>query len=147
MATESLKKNLSQTVNSDDSKTTMAKQRTDWAALNTRFGSERTLMAAIRTSLSLIGFGFTIYKFFESMRETMGGDRGPIRVKGPRRLGMILVSLGVFVLVGAALQHWRFLKELKGETDRKFPWSISLTAATLLALTGMVLFVTILVQL
>ena len=55
---------------------TLAKQRTDWAALRTRLGSERTMMAAIRTSLSLIGFGFTIYAFFESVRKATG-DAGP----------------------------------------------------------------------
>jgi putative membrane protein len=127
-------------------KTEMVKKRTDWSAVNTRFASERTLMAAVRTSLALIGFGFTIYKFFESVRQTMG-DAGPVRVKGPRRLGMTLVSLGVFVLVASAWQHWLFLRELKRETDQEFPWSISLTAAVLLAVTGIVVFVTILVRL
>jgi uncharacterized membrane protein YidH (DUF202 family) len=126
--------------------TQMAKERTNWAVFRTRLASERTLMAALRTSLSLIGFGFTIYKFFQSLRQTMGDD-GPIRVQGPRRLGLSLVSLGVFVLFAAALQHWLFLKELKKETDQKFPWSLSLTAAVILAFIGVVVFVTILVRL
>jgi len=139
MVTESLPENL-------NPKTEMVKKRTDWSAINTRFASERTLMAAVRTSLALIGFGFTIYKFFESVRQTMG-DGGPIRVKAPRRLGMTLVSLGVFVLVAAAWQQWLFLRELTKETDQEFPWSISLTSAVILALTGIVVFVTILVRL
>ena len=139
MVTESLTENLGPKIE-------MVKKRTDWSVVNTRFASERTLMAAVRTSLALIGFGFTIYKFFESVRQTMG-DGGPIRVKGPRRLGMTLVSLGVFVLVASAWQHWLFLRELKRETDQGFPWSISLTTAVILALTGMVVFVTILVRL
>jgi putative membrane protein len=80
-----------------DTGTKLAGKRTDWAALRTRFGSERTLMAAIRTSLSLIGFGFTIYTFFESLRKAMG-EEGPVRVYSPRRLGLTLVSLGVFVM-------------------------------------------------
>jgi putative membrane protein len=29
----------------------------------TRMAAERTLMAWVRTALSMIGFGFTIYKF------------------------------------------------------------------------------------
>ena len=128
-----------------DTKTLMARQRTDWSAFNTRFGGERTLMAAVRTSLSLIGFGFTIYKFFESVLEKMG-DHAPIRVNAPRRLGGTLVSLGIFVLVASSWQHWLFLKELKKESDRKFPWSVSLTAAVLLTLTGIVLLVTILAR-
>jgi putative membrane protein len=139
MATEILTEHL-------DAKTEVAKKHADWSAINTRFGSERTLMAAVRTSLSLIGFGFTIYKVFESFRQSMG-DAGPVRVNSPRRLGMTLVSLGVFVLVAGAWQHWLFLRELKRETDQAFPWSISLTVSVLMALTGVVVFVTILVRL
>ena len=40
-----------------DTSTRLAIQRT-------RLASERTLMAWIRTATSLIGFGFTIFKFF-----------------------------------------------------------------------------------
>lgn len=124
----------------------MAEERTDWATSRTRLAAERTLMAAVRTSLSLISFGFTIYKFFESLRATTGAE-GLLRVKSPRRLGMTLISLGVFVLVAAAWQHWFFLQELQKQTDRKFPRSVSLTVSVLLALTGIVLFVTILMRL
>src|SRR6185295_17958025 len=106
----------------------LAKQRTDWAAVRTEFGSQRTLMAAIRTSLSLIGFGFTIYAFFESVRKATG-DEGPVRVYSPRRVGLTLVSLGVFVMIAFAIQHWMFLKKLQKESELSFPWSVSLTAA------------------
>jgi putative membrane protein len=124
---------------------TLAKQRTDWAALRTRMGSERTLMAAIRTSLSLIGFGFTIYAFFESVRRATG-DAGPARVYSARRMGLTLVSLGIFVMVAFAVQHWLFLKKLQKESDLPFPWSVSMTAAACLALIGIIVFVTILVR-
>jgi putative membrane protein len=124
---------------------TLAKQRTDWAVLRTRLGSERTLMAAIRTSLSLIGFGFTIYTFFESFRKATG-DAGPVRVNSPRRLGLTLVSLGVFVMIAFAVQHWLFLKKLQKESELRFPWSVPLTAAGGLALTGIIVFVTILMR-
>lgn len=123
----------------------LAKQRTDWAAIRTRLGADRTLMAAIRTSLSLIGFGFTIYTFFESLRKVMG-DNGPVRAYSPRRMGLTLVSLGVFVMVAFAVQHWLFLKRLQQESGRRFGWSVSLTAAGALALTGIIVWVTILVR-
>ena len=35
----------------------------------TRMAAERTLMAWVRTALSLIGFGFTIYKFLQVLQE------------------------------------------------------------------------------
>lgn len=102
-------------------------------------------MAAVRTSLSLIGFGFTIYKFFESVRTNLGED-GPVRVYGPRRLGLTLVALGVFVLVASTFQQWLFLRGLTKETGQVFPWSVSLTTAVLLTLTGVVVFVSILMR-
>lgn len=123
----------------------LAKKHTDWAAFNTRFGSERTMMAVLRTSLSLISFGFTIYKVFESVTHSMG-DISPFRVKGPRRFGMTLVGIGLFVLVAGGWQHWLFLRELRREANVQFPWSVSLTAAFLLAITGVVVFVLILVR-
>ena len=35
----------------------------------TRMAAERTLMAWVRTALSMIGFGFTIYKFLQVVQE------------------------------------------------------------------------------
>jgi putative membrane protein len=124
---------------------TLAVERTDWAAIRTRMGSERTMMAAIRTSLSLIGFGFTIFKFFEAIRNATG-ERGGVPVHSPRRLGLALISLGVFVMVAFAAQHWLFIRKLRRESDIHFPWSVSMTAAAGLALIGIIVFVSIVVR-
>ena len=35
----------------------------------TRLAADRTLMAPVRTALSMIGFGFTIYKFLQVVQE------------------------------------------------------------------------------
>ena len=121
---------------------TLAGERTDWAAIRTRLASERTMMAAIRTSLSLIGFGFTIVKFFDAVRKATG-EGGPMSGSSPRRLGLTLVSLGIFVMVAFAIQHWLFIKKLRKESDLYFPWSVSMTAAAALAVTGIIVFVTI----
>jgi uncharacterized membrane protein YidH (DUF202 family) len=123
---------------------TLAGERTDWAAHRRRLASERTMMAAIRTSLSLIGFGFTIVTFFETVRKATGGEPG--RVNSPRRLGLTLLFLGVFVMVAFATQHWLFIRKLRHESDLHFPWSWSMTVAAGLALTGIVAFVTILMR-
>jgi putative membrane protein len=103
-------------------------------------------MASVRTSLSLIGFGFTIYKFFESVVHAVGPN-GLIRVKAPLRVGATLVSIGLLLLIAATLQHWQFLRQLRHETDQRFPTPISLISAVLLAFTGMVILVTMLVRL
>lgn len=77
---------------------------------------ERTMMAWIRTALSLIGFGFTIYKFFSFMVE-----KGDLKLEeallGPRHLGMLMIVIGEIVLLIAAAKHHKDLKEL----DRRFP--------------------------
>ena len=43
-----------------------------FAWLRTRLAVERTLMAYLRTSVSLIGFGFAIVQFFRNFRQMPG---------------------------------------------------------------------------
>ena len=128
------------------SKTLTVKPWSESAVFNTKFAAERTMMAAVRTSLSLIGFGFTIYKFFESVVHALGAN-GLVRIHAPRRVGATLVSIGLFVLIASTWQHWRFLRELKRETHQQFPISISLISAILLSITGSVILITMLVRL
>ena len=54
--------------------------RTHLAVLRTLMGADRSLMAWIRTALSLVGFGFTIYKFLQAYvagNGTLGGRGAP----------------------------------------------------------------------
>lgn len=75
---------------------------TQLAVERTFLAHERTLMAWIRTSASLISFGFTIYKFFQL--EAKG--RVPIsQVIGPRSFASIMILMGLFALVIATIQH------------------------------------------
>src|ERR1700759_2114034 len=76
-----------------------------FAWLRTQMSLQRTLMAAVRTSVSLIGFGFTVAQFFEKMAGTLtrgGREMGPGR---PRRLGLVLIGAGVVSLV---IFTWQF---------------------------------------
>jgi putative membrane protein len=52
----------------------------------TRMAADRTLMGWIRTALSMIGFGFTIFKFLEYMKEQ--GLRPAMRPHGPWKVGL-----------------------------------------------------------
>lgn len=49
----------------EDKGTALAKRRTELAIKRSAIASERTLMAWLRTAISMIGFGFSIYKFFQ----------------------------------------------------------------------------------
>ena len=41
----------------------------------TRLSADRTLMSVIRTALSLISFGFTIYQVFQKLQGEEGVDQ------------------------------------------------------------------------
>jgi inner membrane protein YidH len=66
------------------------------------------MMAWVRTSVSLISFGFSIYKFFDFFREGRVRSTGMI---GPRQFAMAMISIGVFALVAALVQHWWDVRE------------------------------------
>jgi putative membrane protein len=67
------------------------------------------LLAWIRTSASLFSFGFAISKFFTYLE----GQENVQFSAGPRRLGLVLVCLGVLVLVPAVIEHARRLRRMK----------------------------------
>ena len=54
-----------------DRGTILAEERTNLAVERSVMAAERTLMAWIRTAISMIGFGFTIYKFFQYKAEDL----------------------------------------------------------------------------
>jgi putative membrane protein len=78
--------------------TTLALQRTYWAA-------ERTLQAWIRTALAMISFGFTLGKLGQAVSEIdVKGFRG-IREVGVESMAYVLVILGTLALLAAAVQY------------------------------------------
>lgn len=127
-----------------DKGTVLAEERTDLALHRTIIASERTLMAWIRTALSMIGFGFTIYKFFQYLPAEIaaGNVRRP---QAPRNLGMTLIALGTLALVAAAWQHRHFLNEL-GATQKRYIWSVSFGVAIFVVLIGVVAFYGVLLK-
>jgi len=127
-----------------DRGTVLAEERTDLALQRTIIASERTLMAWIRTALSMIGFGFTIYKFFQYMPAELaaGNVRRP---QAPRNLGMTLIALGTLALAAAAWDHRRFLNELQVSQKRHI-WSISFVIAIFVILIGAIAFYGILLR-
>lgn len=99
----------------------------------TAMAADRTLMAWTRTALTLISFGFTIYKFLEYARES--GPVPHLQVSGPRRLGMALIGTGVLFLLLASLEYFRQLRRLR--PGRRFEWRLPLFLAFALALIGL----------
>ncbi|MGC1647538.1 MAG: DUF202 domain-containing protein [Candidatus Sulfotelmatobacter sp.] len=127
-----------------DRGTILAEERTDLAFERTIIASERTLMAWIRTCLSMIGFGFTIYKFFQYQAEEIaaGNIRRP---QAPRNLGLTLIALGTVALSAAAWQHRIFLNRL-GARQSRHVWSVSFVVAMAVILIGLVTFYGVLLR-
>jgi putative membrane protein len=90
----------------------------------TYLAGERTLLAWIRTSLALMGFGFLVSKFglflreVVSIRATQGPDAGaPIPHTGLSLwIGVGLVVLGLGVNLVAAQEHMQFMRQFSGTT-------------------------------
>jgi putative membrane protein len=70
-----------------------------------RLAAERTLMAWVRAALSMISFGFTIYKFLQVVDEQ--STVPVLRPNAPRNVGLVLTGLGTFVVVIASIQSKR----------------------------------------
>jgi putative membrane protein len=88
---------------------------TQMALDRTWLAHERTLMAWVRTSTSMISFGFTVYKFFDL--EAGHAPPGARRLLTPRDFAMILISIGLVALFMATLEHRREIKRLDGQME------------------------------
>jgi len=104
------------------------------AVERTRLAYERTLTSWVRTAISLITFGFTIYKFFEYLRETRQVEQAE-RILGPRAVGILMISLGLFALLLATVQHRRSMQALRAEFGGA-PVSLAGGVAGLISLLG-----------
>jgi len=80
------------------------------ALVRTAFSSETSLMAWIRTSVSLYTFGFSLIKFFDYLKVK---EMDTHLHEGPRRLGLALVCLGIIVLLPASVVHVRRMNKMK----------------------------------
>jgi len=92
-------------------------------------------MAWVRTSTSLISFGFTIYKFFQYLKEQNAVRND--RIFGPREYALLMISVGVVALVFATLQHRRDMKALRA-LHPEVPFSLVTVLAGFMSVIGVV---------
>jgi putative membrane protein len=108
----------------------------------------RTLLAWARTSVSMIGFGFTIYNFYRGFLEDLAGTG---HQDAARNLGVALVAGGTLMMAVAVWNYWSINQALgELETTIQIPphfkrrWLYSYILAGLLIAIG---FVTLLFML
>lgn len=117
----------------------LAKQRN-------RAAAERTLMAWIRTSLTLISFGFGIDQIILVLSKTAGHEFNPMGLS--RIFGLSFIALGIFAMLAAALEHRHELRQIRRDpyvyTSSR---SLGLIVASVLIFIGIAAFIAILVNL
>ena len=108
------------------------------SAQRTRLAAERTLMGWVRTSISMISFGFTITKALQFAEE--GGVVKGVRAGSAERVGLTLIILAVVSLSFACIQHWSFVRKLPATGARGRPWDLTLVMAGIIATLGLLIF-------
>jgi putative membrane protein len=117
---------------------------TELAMDRTLLAHDRTLMAWVRTAISLISFGFAIYKFFQYLREHEGLEADG-RALGPRRFAMLMISIGLVSLLLATIQQLQLRKKLK----RMYPqagFPLATIMAALISLLGILALIAVVLR-
>jgi putative membrane protein len=129
-----------------------ANAQTHFAWLRTRLAVERTMMAYMRTAVSLIGFGFTIFQFFYRFRQATGiaDARFP---DAAWYLGLALIFCGTAAALLAVLQfrwtlHYLWSDEFAGVAGmaREARQTPLYAISCLLVLIGLFAFIAVLLR-
>ncbi len=102
--------------------------------------AERTFLAWIRTSVSLMGFGFLIARFALWLREYQAIMTTTAQAQSGLStwLGLVMIFVGVGVCLMAAVRYRGYVQALKrGETNPPLHSGTSLLVAAALALMGL----------
>jgi putative membrane protein len=114
-------------------RTDLSHDRTDLSLERTAMAHERTLMAWIRTAVSLISFGFTIYKAFDF--KDAGRPRDTHELISPREFAIAMIGIALASLVLGILNYLSGRRMLADE-GAHLPRSAALPAAVLVAALG-----------
>jgi putative membrane protein len=108
------------------------------------FAAERTLLAWIRTGLTVIALGFVVARFglFLNLlaRQASSSEPSPRSIMLSNLVGILLVVIGAIVIYAAALQHRGFLRTLSpAELPLQYRPTIALLLAFSLASLGLLI--------
>ena len=117
-----------------------------FAWLRTKLAVDRTFMAWLRTSIAMIGFGFTIVQFFASFSKL--ASTHATLPRAPVILGLTLVGTGTVALAIALVQYIGMIRHLERPqfssiAERKAPLDPALWLGGAVLMIGIVAFVAI----
>ena len=110
----------------------------DLGEMRTIMAADRTLMAWIRTSLSMLSFGFTIYKFLQGVAAQSHLEQP----NSPQQVGLFLAGMGVAAIVFGTISYWTTLKDLQRMEVFRIGRPV-LLMALIMSVAGIALFVAI----
>ena len=112
------------------------------ALSRTILAHDRTLMAWVRTSTSMISFGFTIYKFFQFVQNDRSAQHAETLLE-PRGVALVMILIGVGGLGLATMDYRHQMDVLRRDYEAYGPLSgsIVLAVATMVAGLGVLGFV------
>jgi putative membrane protein len=112
---------------------------TSLAAARTVMAADRSLMAWIRTALSMISFGFTIYKVLQGL-EHAGVKRA--HFDSPRWMGLFLTALGTFSIAMGTVEYVYTVRAMQPVGHYRV-FRPAMLMAMIMSLTGLALFLSI----
>jgi uncharacterized membrane protein YidH (DUF202 family) len=115
-----------------------------YALVRTAFSSERSLMAWIRSFVSLYTLGFSLATFTDHLQKRSGSSGF---ASGTRRLSLLLICLGLASLAFAVVAH---VSRLRKMTELGLPKiarsSLPITASTLLLGIGLITLINLVLK-